>query len=100
MIIKDLIEIDFDIENDFKDIENITREVFQNENTNNDFSVQLNSSKTAISAQIWYETHYKESLKNRGEFTIKLLNEYKKHPTIVLKRGASKSSKQKQDDEE
>ncbi|MCW8896070.1 MAG: mechanosensitive ion channel family protein [Sulfurimonas sp.] len=94
-IIRDLIEIDFDLDNDFEFIEQITKEVFDRENIIHQFSIQLNSLKTSMSSQIWYETQFKTSLKNRGDLTIKLLNEYKKYPEIQLKKSPGKSTKLK-----
>ncbi len=98
-IISDLIEIDFDLDNDFTLIEQTTAEVFKNENIKHKFSIQLNQLKTAINAQIWYETHYKKASQNKGNLTLKLLEAYKKEPAIKLKKSASKATKAKEEDE-
>ena len=97
-LINDLIEIDFELNNDFELIEKVTKDVFDKDGTKHQFSLQLNSSKSAMSAQIWYETNFKESLKNRGIMTIKLLEEYSKYQDIKLKQGSAKTSKPKDEE--
>ena len=84
-MITDLIEFEFDINNDFEEVEQITQEVFTKVNISYKISFNLNSTKTAIVALIAYQTNYKHATKTRGEVTIKLFQAYKNHETIKLK---------------
>ena len=84
-MITDLIEFEFDINNDFEEVEQITQEVFTKVNISYKISFNLNSTKTAIVALIAYQTNYKHATKTRGEMTIKLFQAYKNHETIKLK---------------
>lgn len=95
-IINDLIEFEFDIDNDFDIIEDITKKVFEEFNLIHTLTFSLNSLKTGIVAIISYQVNYKIASQKRGEVSIYLLKEYEKNPNIKLK-----SSKKvvKKDDE-
>ena len=84
-LITDLIEFEFDVNNNFEEVEQITQEVFTKVNISYKISFNLNSTKTAIVALIAYQTNYKHATKTRGEVTIKLFQAYKNHETIKLK---------------
>jgi len=84
-LITDLIEFEFDVNNNFEEVEQITQEVFTKINISYKISFNLNSTKTAIVALIAYQTNYKHATKTRGEVTIKLFQAYKNHETIKLK---------------
>ncbi len=84
-IITDLIEFEFDINNDFELIEQITHTVFTKLGITYKISFNLNSTKTAITALISYQTNYKRASKTRGEVAIKLLSEYKNNDAVKLK---------------
>lgn len=84
-LITDLIEFEFDVNNNFEEVEQITQEVFTKINISYKISFNLNSTKTAIVALIAYQTNYKHATKTRGEVTIKLFQAYKNQETIKLK---------------
>ena len=84
-IITDLIEFEFDVNNNFELIEQITHDTLTNLGITYKLIFNLNSTKTAIVALISYQTNYKRASKTRGEVAIKLLTEYKNNDSIKLK---------------
>jgi small-conductance mechanosensitive channel len=98
-IINDLIEFEFDINNDFEKIQNITNDVLENLNIKYKLTFTLNSLKTGIIGTVSYETNYKDSSKLRGDLSIKLLQKYKTHQDIKLK-SSKRTTKSKEDDSE
>jgi small-conductance mechanosensitive channel len=84
-IITDLIEFEFDVNNNFELVEQITHDIFTHLNISYKISFSLNSTKTAIVALLAYQTNYKQATKTRGELAIKLLQAYKNHEGIKLK---------------
>jgi small-conductance mechanosensitive channel len=84
-MITDLIEFEFDINNDFKLIEKIINNVLTKLNISYKITFNLNSTKTGIVALISYQTNYKYSTKTRGEVAITLLQEFKNTESIKLK---------------
>lgn len=96
-IINDLIEFEFDVNNDFDFLQTVTKEVFEKFSLPFNMIFSLNSSKTGISALISYEVNYKIASQKRGEISIFLLKEYTNNELIKLKT-STKSAKK--DDEE
>jgi len=84
-IINDLIEFDFDVDNDFEIIEDITKAVFEKFELLYTLSYSLNTTKTGIIAIISYQVNYKIVAKIRGEISISLLKEYTNNPQVKLK---------------
>ena len=84
-IINDLIEFEFDIDNNFDFIEEVTAKVFEKFDLIHTLSYSLNSTKTAIIAIISYQINYKTVSSKRGEISISLLKEYEKNENIKLK---------------
>ena len=84
-IITDLIEFEFDVNNNFELIEQITHDTLTNLGITYKLIFNLNGTKTAIVALISYQTNYKRASKTRGEVAIKLLTEYKNNDSIKLK---------------
>jgi len=95
--INDLVEFEFDTENNFDLISDITSEVFASLNINYTLSFGLNSLKTAIVGTISYETNYKKATKTRGDISIKLIKAYKENENIKLK-AAKRATKSTEDD--
>jgi small-conductance mechanosensitive channel len=98
-IINDLIEFEFDINNDFDKIQQVTNELLNSLDIQHKLTFTLNSLKTGIIGVVSYETNYKDASKTRGELSINLLQEYKKHQDIKLK-SSRKTVKSKEDDVE
>jgi len=98
-IINDLIEFEFDIENDFEKVESVISKILGSIGIAYTVSFNLNSTKSGIIAQLSYQTNYKDASLNRGKLSIKLLQEFKKHETIRLKN-SKPLAKPKSDDED
>lgn len=96
-IINDLIEFEFDKNNEFEFIEKVTAEVFKKYELPYTITFSLNSSKTGIIALISYQINYKVVMAKRGELSIALLKEYTSNKNIKLK--SSTRSIKKDDDE-
>ena len=96
-IINDLIEFEFDINNDFEFIEKTTESILKDFSFPYTMKFSLNLAKTGIIALISYQVNYKIATLKRGEISILLLKEYSNNKDIKLK-SASKNSK-KEDDE-
>ena len=96
--INDLIEFEFNVNSDFKSIEQVTSEIFSTLNIQYTINFNLNTLKTGIIGLISYQTNYKDAAKNRGELSIKLLEKYHANQSIKLK--TSKSTASKINDEE
>jgi len=96
--INDLMEFEFNSNSDFKIIEQVTSEVFIEFNIIHTITFNLNNLKTGIVGLISYQTNYKEASRNRGELSIRLLEEYNSHKDIKLK--IAKVSTPKISDEE
>jgi len=96
--INDLIEFEFNVNSDFKSIEQVTSEIFSTLNIQYTINFNLNTLKTGIIGLISYQTNYKDVAKNRGELSIKLLEKYHANESIKLK--TSKSTNAKINDEE
>lgn len=93
-IVNDLIEFDFDINNDFDDIEKITKEVFDTFALPFTISYALNSSKNGITAVISYQINYKIVSQKRGEISIVLLKNYTDDESIKLKSSTKSNKKE------
>lgn len=96
-IINDLIEFEFDINNDFDIIENVTSKVFEKFDLIHTLSYSLNSTKTAIIAVISYQINYKIVASKRGEVSIALLKEYENNEDIKLKAAKKLAKKDDED---
>jgi len=92
-VINDLIEFEFDSNNDFALIEEITKNCFEKLNIVYTISFTLNALKTGIVGNISYQTNYKEASKNRGIVSIKLLDAYKNNEHIKLKSSKAVANK-------
>jgi small-conductance mechanosensitive channel len=84
-MITDLIEFEFDINNNFEEVEKTIQTIFTQLNLTHKITFNLNSTKTAIIALLSYQTNYKKASKTRGEVSIKLLTELTKDHSIKLK---------------
>jgi small-conductance mechanosensitive channel len=97
-LITDIIEFEFDINNDFTIVQDISKSILDNLGLEYKINFTLNSLKTGIIAILSYKVHYKEASQKRGELAILLLQEYSKHPSIKLK-SAKKPAKSTEDEE-
>ena len=97
-IINDLIEFEFDINNDFDIIENVTKEIFEEHYLSYSITYSLNSYKTAIIGTISYQVNYKIASQKRGVLSIALLKEYTKNKEIKLKSTKKTTSSTKEDE--
>ena len=97
-LIYDLMEFEFDINNDFSQIEKIVDQTLNDLINEYKINFTLNSTKTAVIGVVSYKVHYKEASKKRGELSILLLQEFSKHPHIKLK-SAKKPLKTNEEDE-
>lgn len=84
-IINELIEFEFDVNNDFDYIEKQTHKVLETKNIKHTITYSLNNLKTGIVQLLSYEINYKESTKTRGEISIALMQEYTSDALITLK---------------
>jgi len=96
-IINDLIEFEFDKNNEFEVIKKITDDIFKKYELPYTITFSLNSSKTGIIGLISYQINYKVVMVKRGELSIALLKEYTNNENIKLK--SSTRSIKKDDDE-
>lgn len=96
-IINDLIEFEFDKDNEFDFIEKATENVLKTFSFPFSIAFSLNSSKTGIIGLISYQVNYKIATKKRGEVSIALLKEYTSNENIKLKTSA-KSVKKDEDE--
>lgn len=96
-IINDLIEFEFEINSDFENIEQVTKEIFDKFSLPYTISFSLNSYKTGILGIISYQINYKIASQKRGEISISLLKEYSKNHLIKLK-SSIKSNKKDEDE--
>ncbi len=96
-IINDLIEFEFDKDNEFEFIEKATHAVFETFSFPYTIVFSLNTAKTGIIGLISYQVNYKVATKKRGEVSIALLKEYTSNIDIKLK--SSSKSVKKDDDE-
>ena len=96
--INDLIEFEFNVNSDFKSIEQVTSEIFSTLNIQYTINFNLNTLKTGIIGLISYQINYNDAAKKRGELSIKLLEKYHANQSIKLK--TSKSTASKINDEE
>ncbi len=97
-LISDIIEFEFDLDNDFALVERVTSQLLSSLNIDHKVSFTLNSLKNAITAVLSYEVNYKEVSQKRGEIVVLLLEEYKKDERIKLKN-PKKTSKAAQEEE-
>jgi len=95
-IINDLIEFEFDKNNDFELIEKATENILKTFSFPCTITFSLNSAKTAILGIISYQVNYKIATKKRGEVSIALLKEYTSNENIKLKSSV-KSVKKDED---
>lgn len=93
-IINDLIEFEFDKDNEFELIEKTTEKVFESFSFPYTIVFSLNSSKTGIIGLISYQVSYKIATKKRGEISISLLKEYTSNLDIKLKAAAKNTRKE------
>jgi small-conductance mechanosensitive channel len=84
-LINDLIEFEFNVDNDFKYIEEVTQKVLKELDIDYSLTYTLNGLKTAIIALISYKTNYKTASNVRGEISIKLFQTYTLDEKIILK---------------
>lgn len=98
-LINDLIEFEFNIDNDFDNIEKITQEFLSNLNIKHTITFALNNLKTGVIGLISYQTDYKKASKIRGNISIGLLQLYNSDSTIKLKSSKA-SPKAKSEDSE
>lgn len=99
-LITELLEFEFESNNDFDFIQNLIEEFFKNEaSLDCKVSFSLNSAKTGVLSTISYETNYKEASKNRSFISIRLLNLFKENKNIKLK-AIKTTSKIKDEDSE
>lgn len=99
-LITELLEFEFESNNDFDFIQNLIEEFFKNEaSLDYKVSFSLNSAKTGVLSTISYETNYKEASKNRSFISIRLLNLFKENKNIKLK-AIKTTSKIKDEDSE
>ncbi|MBU3014978.1 mechanosensitive ion channel [Poseidonibacter lekithochrous] len=89
-IINDLIEFEFDKDNDFDFIEKATENVLKTFSFPYTIAFSLNSAKTGIVGLISYQVNYKVATKKRGEVSIALLKEYTSNENIKLKTTVKK----------
>lgn len=97
--IRDLVELDFDINNDFDAIEKLTQEVLdlpqlKEQIPNYGTSFSLNSLKTAITLSIWFLSNYKVQDKTKSDLTIQLIQRFNDDETIKLKNKTAKAVKE------
>jgi small-conductance mechanosensitive channel len=95
-IINDLIEFEFDKDNDFDLIEKSTLDILNTFSFPCTITFSLNNAKTAILGIISYQVNYKIATKKRGKVSIALLKEYTSNENIKLK--SSVKSVKKDDD--
>lgn len=98
-LINDLIEFEFNIDNNFDNIEKITQEFLSNLNIKHTITFALNNLKTGVIGLISYQTDYKKASKIRGNISIGLLQLYNSDSTIKLKSSKA-SPKAKSEDSE
>ena len=84
-LINDLIEFEFNIDNDFEHIEKLTEALLSSLAISNTITFTLNNLKTGVIGLISYKTHYKKASKTRGDISIKLLQAYNLDEDIKLK---------------
>jgi len=97
-LINDILEFEFDIDNDFKLIEEVISDILNKSNLSHNIYFSTNNTKTAILCIISYEINFKQVSKERGILSISLLSEFKKNKKIKLK-STKITSKQKEDED-
>jgi len=98
-LINDLIEFEFATDNDFKNIENVTNEIFSNLQLGHTMTFTLNNLKTGVIGLISYQTNYKTVSQTRGDVSIKLLQAYMIDGKIKLKSSKASVKSSKEDTE-
>ncbi len=87
-LINDILEFEFDIDNDFVLIEELITDIFNKVNLTHKVYFSTNNTKTAILCIISYQTNFKQVSKDRGNLSIALLSEFKnnkKNKTKIYK---------------
>jgi small-conductance mechanosensitive channel len=97
--INELIEFEFDMDNDFEYIKDKVTTILNDMNIKHKLLFNLNSLKTGVTAILSYETSYKDSSIKRGEITIKIVQSLKSDTSIKLK-SSKKSTKSNEDTNE
>jgi small-conductance mechanosensitive channel len=83
--INDLIEFEFNADNDFEKIEGLIESELDQLGIEYTLSFSLNNLKTGVVALISYTVNYKTVSKKRGEISIALLKAFKTDKSIKLK---------------